>query len=116
MSKKHVSFKAIVSNISLVDNPWGEKSIRIDLTEERELPGPILVQPGRKDSTLAKEVMPIISQVLRSMPGLSINKVRIPRLTIYLTEDEWDKIIDKPHIGDVIIVSFYNNKVDIKKQ
>lgn len=110
MSK--ISFRARISNISLIDAPTSEKLIKIELSEDREIPGPIVMQKGENE--LAREVVPIVSQILRSMPGLSGGKVRIPRLTIFLTEDEWDKILEKPNIGEYLEITFEDKNVNIK--
>lgn len=108
-----VSFKARISNISLVDSPTGEKLVKIELSEDRELPGPVVMQKG--ESELAREVVPIVSQILRSMPGISGGKIRIPRLTVFFTEDEWEKILDKPNIGEYLEVIFDGKNLYIKK-
>ena len=112
-----VKFRAVVTNISLVDNPWGEKIVKIDVTEEREVPGPVIVQHGSANE-LSREIAPIISQVLKSMPipGMS-GRIRIPRATLYLTEDEWDRLVRKPSIGDLIEITITNEgdvKVELK--
>ncbi len=107
-----VSFKAMITNITLIDAPNGEKLVKIDLSEEREVPGPVIMGSG---SEIAREVMPVVSQILRSMPGFSGGKVRVPRLTVYLTEDEWEKIINKPNIGEYMEVTFENKEVKMSK-
>jgi len=111
---KNVLIKAVVSNISIIDNPWGEKMIKLDLTEERETPGPVMIQRDGRDD-IAKEIMPIVSQVLKSMPMFGVQgKVRVPRLTLYLTEDEWEKLLEKPTIGEIIEIKIQDKKISIK--
>ncbi len=107
-----VSFRAMITNITLIDSPGGEKLVKIDLSEDREIPGPVIMGQG---SELAREVMPVVSQILRSMPGFAGGRIRVPRLTIYLTEDEWDKILEKPNIGEFLEVVFEDKKISIKK-
>ncbi len=106
-----VSFKAMITNITLIDSPSGEKLVKIDLSEEREMPGPVVMGQG---SELAREVVPVVSQILRSMPGFSGGRIRVPRLTIYLSEDEWDKILDKPNIGEYLEVVFEDKKIQVR--
>ncbi len=108
-----VRLRAIVTSISVVDNPWGEKLVKIEMSEERELPGPVVVQRG--GSELAREIAPVISQVLRSLPGFAGGKARIPRLVLYLFEDEWEKMLEKPNIGDAIEIVFEKNKIEARK-
>ena len=113
---RKILIKAVVSNISIIDNPWGEKMIKIDLTEERETPGPIMIQKGSRDN-ISREIMPIVSQVLKSMPMFGTQgKVRIPRLTLYLTEDEWERILNKPTIGEVIEIEIDDKKISINQK
>ena len=111
-----IIIKAVVSNISIIDNPWGEKMIKLDLTEERETPGTVMIQKGGRND-IAREIMPIVSQVLKSMPMFGTQgKVRIPRLTLYLTEDEWDKILNKPTIGEIIEIELNDKKISVRQE
>ncbi len=97
-----IRFKALVTNISIVDSPIGERMVKVELTEEREAPGPIVMQRG-EPSELSREIVPIISQILRTIPMFNVaGKIKVPRLTLYLTEDEWDKLLYKPTIGEYI--------------
>lgn len=106
-----VRFRAVLTNISVVDNPWGEKLVRLELTDERELPGPVVAQRGSNE--VAREIVPIVAQIIRSMPGFT-SRVRVPRLTVYLTEDEWERLVRKPNIGDVIEVEFSGERVEVR--
>jgi len=109
----HVVVKGIVVSKSLTTDALGTRIIKIEIAEERELPGPIIMQP--RDSTLAKEIIPIVSQVMRALPPFSQNKVMTPRAVIFLTEDEWDRIIDKFDIGDEVEILIEKGKISIKK-
>lgn len=109
-----ISFKAIVSGKQIFNDPIGEKCIKIDLIEEREIPPPILIAQGQQ-SELMKEISPILQQVLRSMPITKQNKIVIPRLTIWLTMDEWELLHPKPEIGDEIDVIVSHKSINIKK-
>ena len=109
-----IRIRVVVTSVSIVDNPWGEKLIKIEMSEEREVPGPIVVQKGGGE--LAREIAPVITQVLRSLPGFSGGKMKVPRLILYLYEDEWEKMLEKPNIGDTVEVYFAKDKVDIRKE
>ena len=114
MNERGVRFRAVITNISIVDNPWGEKMVKIDLSEEREAPSTVMVP--REQSELAREIAPVLSQVLRSMPFFSaMSRFRLPRLSIYLTEEEWDRLIERPTIGDVMEVEVTRSSVRIRK-
>ena len=98
-----VSFRAIVTSKTLVSDITGTRYIKIDLAEEREMPGPIIVTEDRNASELVREIAPVVRQVLRTLPGpFGSGKVLTPRLTIWLTEDEWESLTDKPDIGDEV--------------
>ncbi len=109
-----VKVKVTLVSKSLINDPFGEKLIKLEFAEEREMPGPIIVQQG--NNPLMKDIIPIVSQVLRSMPFFAGRKATIQRLVLYLTEDEWDKITDKPDIGDEVTVVIKGRKIEIKKE
>lgn len=110
---KSVKIRAILVGKSLIKNPWGEKVVKLEFVEERELPTPVVVQPP--GSELAKEVMPIINQIMRSMPLLSQGRANMPRLTLYLTEEEWDRLLEKPEIGEEVLIEIKGKSVFISK-
>ena len=115
MNSKSVKFKAVVTNISIMDTPLGDRLVKIDLTEDREGPGTLIMQP-KNQPELAREIVPVLSQVLRSMPFFgTLNKYKLPRLSLYLTEEEWDKLVERPTIGDVIEVEVTKESVVIRK-
>jgi len=109
-----IKVRATVTSVSIVDNPWGEKLIKIEMSEEREVPGPVVVQKGGGE--LAREIAPVITQVLRSLPGFTGGRVKIPRLILYLYEDEWDKMFEKPNIGDTVEICFTKDRIDVRKE
>lgn len=110
-----VRFKALVTNISIVDTPWGERVVRVDLTEERETPS-TFVMPSDQ-SEIAREIAPVVSQILRAMPFFGVaGKARLPRLSLYLTEEEWDRLIDRPTIGDLVEVEVTKGVIRVRKE
>ncbi|RLF04844.1 MAG: hypothetical protein DRK00_05830 [Thermoprotei archaeon] len=114
MSGRSVKFRAVVTNISIVDSPWGEKMVKIDLSEEREAPSTMVITS--QQSELARELAPVLSQVLRSMPFFgAMSRARLPRLSLYLTEEEWDRLIERPTIGDVMEVEIARGSIKVSK-
>jgi len=110
-----VKFRAVVTNISIIDTPIGERLVKLDLTEDREGPGTLIVQP-KDQPELARELVPVLSQLLRSMPIFGgLNLFKMPRLSLYLTEEEWDRLVEKPTIGDSIEVEVSKSRVEIRK-
>jgi hypothetical protein len=114
MSGISVRFKAKVSNISLFDAPFGERMVKLELTEEREMPEPMFVRSP--DSEISREIAPIISQIMRMFPGASPGVMRVPRVTLVLTEDEWEKFVTKPSIGDFFEITISNEKIELKRE
>ena len=112
--RNSVRFKATVTNISIVDTPWGERVVKVDLTEERETPSTIILPA--EQSEIAREIAPVVSQILRSMPFFGASgKARLPRLSLYLTEEEWEKLVDRPTIGDTMEVEVAKGSLRIRK-
>jgi len=108
-----VTFKATVVGKSLVTDPLGNRGVRLDLTEEKEAPPPVIISPEGSTSPLAREVMPVINQVMQSLPFIRPGKVTLQRLTLWLTEDEWERLEQKPEIGDEVEVKISKNVVSI---
>jgi len=113
VSHTHVVIKGIVVSKTLTKDTLGNNIVKIEIAEEREIPGPVIMHP--RDSTLAKEIIPIVSQVMRALPPFSQNKVMMPRAVLFLTEDEWDRIIDKFDIGDELEIYIEKGRITIKK-
>jgi hypothetical protein len=111
------SFKGYVISKTLMPDPLGNKLIKIDIVEERENPGPI-VAGGDESAMMAREVMNMMQQVLKSMPLLNQalgNKVLIPRITIWLTDDEIEYFGGKLDVGDYVEVTLQNGIIGIKR-
>jgi hypothetical protein len=109
-----VKFKASVAGKNVVRAPNGEKMFRIDLVEEQESPPPVFY--SSQDSELAKDVIPIMQQVLRMMPIPLSTSFQLPRLTIWLTEDEWDRLEPKPELGDILTVIISGGEIRISRE
>lgn len=109
-----VKFKAVVAGKNVIRAPNGEKMFRIDLVEEQESPPPVFY--SSQESDLAKDVLPIMQQVLRMMPIPLSTSLQIPRLTLWLTEDEWGMLEPKPELGDVLTVIVSSGEIKIFKE
>ena len=107
-----IKFKAIITSKSVYNEPTGGKGVKIELVEERELPPPVVMSRG-EGADLMKDVMPIISQIVQALPFTRGGKITVPRLMIWLSEDEWDKLEPKPDIGDEVEVTITSAKVTI---
>ncbi len=108
-----VKFKAVLVSKTLITDPTGENFIKLEFIEEREVPGPVITMQGHQ-SEIMREVIPVVSQVIRSLT--TRGKVRYPRLVLYLSEDEWSKLPRKLDIGDEveIVIGREDYKVNVK--
>ncbi|MCX8161564.1 MAG: arcadin 1 [Candidatus Bathyarchaeota archaeon] len=110
-----VSFRAVVVGKILEKLPSGEEVVRIDLAEEKPAPPPIIMDTSRlEQSEIAREVLPVVSQMLSSLP-ISRATVRVPRVTLVLTRDEWDQLQSKPDLGDELTVTIVGSDIRISK-
>ncbi len=88
--------------------------VKIELTEDREIPEPVFIRST--DSEIGREIAPIISQIMKMLPGASPGVVRVPRITVMLSEDEWEKFVTKPSIGDFFEIVITNEKIELKRE
>lgn len=110
-----VSFKAIVVGKILEKLPSGEEVVRIDLAEEKPATPPIIMDTSRlEQSEIAREVIPVVSQVLASLP-ISRATIRVPRVTIVLTMDEWSQLKSKPDLGDEMTITIEGDSMHISR-
>ena len=108
-----IKFTALVSGKKIVHHPQGGKRIKIDLIEEKELPPPVFLSPSNSD--LPKEVFPLVKQVIKMMPIQAPKSISLPRLTVWLTEDEWDALDPKPEVGETLTVSVSGKEIKISR-
>lgn len=96
------SFRAILTSKTLVQILPGEKLVKLEFVEEREIPGPIITTSGSQ-SEMLREIMPIVNQVLKSVAPRP--RVSFPRINIFLTEEEWDRITSRPEVGEEALIT-----------
>ena len=108
-----IKFRAIVTSKTMYGDPLGGRGVKIELAEERELPPPIVMSRGEV-SDLLKDVVPVVSQIIQSLPFTRGGKVTFPRMTIWLSEEEWDRLEPKPDIGDEVEVVISSSNVTIR--
>jgi len=83
------------------NNEW---YVRLEFSQEKI--NPPQVSP-RSDDAL-QSLVPTIQQIVRSF--LPIPSSLMPRMILLLREDEWEKIENKPDIGDEIIIKISDDK------
>lgn len=107
-----IKFKAVVLSKSMYNDPLGGRGVKIELAEEKETPPPVVMSRG-ESSDLVKDVMPIVNQILQSLPFARGGKVTFPRMIVWLSEEEWEKLEPKPDIGDEVEVAISSSKITI---
>lgn len=102
-------FKGVVVSKTMVQDPTGTKYIKIDVVEEKELPSAMFFSESSEVSSIARDVIPLLNQILRSLPFTG-GKVQVPRVTIWFTEEEIEEMgnID---VGDVVEIYIERSKV-----
>ncbi|NPA23780.1 MAG: arcadin 1 [Crenarchaeota archaeon] len=112
-----LSFRGYVLSKSIVYDLSGGRMVKIDIVEERELPGPVIAGSD-EIARLAREVMPLVQQLLKSMPfpglGTTGGKLPIPRITLWLTEDEVEAL-GRLDVGDYVEVMIQEGKIEVRR-
>lgn len=111
-----IKFRGYVSGKIITYDLTGQKMVRIEIVEEKETPGPVVISSSDEVARLAREVVPLVQQLLKTLP-LPLTpggKITIPRVMIWLTEEEVEALgsID---VGDYVEISIDHGKIEIKK-
>jgi len=98
-----VVFSALlISKTMFKDN--NEWYVRLEFSQEKGTP-PTLSNPSA--DPVLQGILPIMQQVMRNiLPQANL----MPRLILILREDEWEKLENKPDIGDEVTIRFSDNK------
>lgn len=105
--------KGVVVSKQLVADPVGTRYIKIDVVEEKDMPGPLVMSPPDEQSAqMAREIMPLVSQIVKSLP-FPLNKIAVPRLTLWLTDDEAETLGDID-VGDAVEIVVEQGYVRIR--
>ncbi|MEZ0247739.1 MAG: arcadin 1 [Thermoproteus sp.] len=108
-----VVVKGVVVSKQLVTDPTGTRYIKIDVVEEKDIPGPLIMStPDEQAAQMAREIMPLVSQIVKSLP-FSLNKIAVPRLTIWLTDDEAESL-GEIDVGDNVDIEIEQGAIKIR--
>jgi hypothetical protein len=110
------TIKGVVVSKQLVYDPTGTRYIKIDIMEEREIPGPIATFPAHDERAthLAREVVPILTQIIKSLP-FGGGKIPVPRLTAWLTDEEAE-VLGDIDVGDTVVISIEGGEVRVRRE
>jgi hypothetical protein len=108
-----VVVKGVVVSKQLVADPTGTRYVKIDVVEEKDIPGPLVMAPPDEQSVpVAREIMPLVSQIIKSLP-FSLNKIAVPRLTVWLTDEEVESLGDID-VGDSVDIEIDQGVIKIR--
>jgi len=110
------TIRGVVISKQLVYDPSGTKYIKVDVVEEKELPGPVAAFSAQDEQAaqIIREVMPLVTQIVRSLP-FGGGKIAVPRLTLWLTDEELEMFGDVD-VGDVVLISVENGEIKVKPE
>ncbi|MCU7786564.1 arcadin 1 [Pyrobaculum sp. 3827-6] len=108
--------RGVVVSKQLVYDPTGTRYIKIDIIEEKELPGPVAAFSAQDEQAaqLMREVMPLVTQIVRSLP-FGGGKISVPRVTLWLTDEEVE-IFGDIDVGETITISVEGGVISIKPE
>ncbi|AET31994.1 arcadin 1 [Pyrobaculum ferrireducens] len=111
-----VVIRGVVVSKQLVYDPTGTRYIKIDIIEEKELPGPVAAFSAQDEQAaqLMREVMPLVTQIVRSLP-FGGGKISVPRVTLWLTDEEVE-IFGDVDVGETITISVEGGVISIKPE
>ncbi|ABP51366.1 MULTISPECIES: arcadin 1 [Pyrobaculum] len=111
-----VAIRGVVVSKQLVYDPAGTRYVKIDIIEEKELPGPVAAFSAQDEQAaqLMREVMPLVTQIVRSLP-FGGGKITVPRVTLWLTDEELE-IYGDIDVGDVVAIQVEGGTVTIKPE
>ncbi len=113
-----IRIRGYVASKIVVHDPTGGKMIAIQIVEEREVPNPLSITGGGEMSQLMRDIMPVVQQILRSLPlvgQLMGGKVTIPRLIVWLSEEEAEALGPNLDVGDYVEIRIEGGKLELEK-
>ena len=105
-------FRVRVNKIESVRDLDGNLGKRIELVEERGVL-PFVVRPQTEEAKMAQDVLQTLQQ---QMPFLQQRtQISIPKLLLFLTEQEYDQLGIDFDVNQVFEVSLENQSIKFKK-
>ncbi len=108
------AMRGIVISKQIVYDPLGTRYIKVEIVEERDVPSPIIMSDSPEVASIAREVMPLVTQIVRSMPFTGPNRITVPRVTLWLTDEEMESFGDLD-VGDYVEMELGGGRLTLKK-
>jgi len=110
-SVKLTMFRVRVNKIESVRDLDGNLGKRIELVEERGV-SPFVVRPQTDEQKMAQDVLQALQQ---QMPFLQRSQLAIPKILLFLTEQEYDSLGINFDVNQIFEVVLENQSIKFKK-
>ena len=105
-------FRVRVNKIESTRDLDGNLGKRIELAEEREV-SPFVVRPPTEEAKVAQDIMQALQQQMPFLPQRT--QFTIPKLLLFLTEQEYDSLGIEFDVNQVYEVTLENQSIKFKK-
>ena len=105
-------FRVRVNKIESIRDLDGNLGKRIELFEEREV-SPFVVRPPTEEAKVAQDIMQALQQQMPIFPQRT--QFAIPKLLLFLTEQEYDSLAIEFDVNQVYEVTLENQSIKFKK-
>ena len=105
-------FRVRVNKIESIRDLDGNLGKRIELLEEREV-SPFVLRPQTEEAKVAQDILQALQQQMPIFPQRT--QFAIPKLLLFLTEQEYDSLAIEFDVNQVYEVTLENQSIKFKK-
>jgi hypothetical protein len=105
-------FRVRVNKIESTRDLDGNLGKRIELLEEREV-SPFVLRPQTEEAKVAQDILQALQQQMPIFPQRT--QFAIPKLLLFLTEQEYDSLAIEFDVNQVYEVTLENQSIKFKK-
>ena len=105
-------FRVRVNKIESIRDLDGNLGKRIELVEERKIPG-FVVRPRTEEAKMVQDVLQAVQQQLPMVPAS--RQFTIPKIILFLTEQEYESLDIDFDVNQVYDITLANQAVSFRK-
>ena len=105
-------FRVRVNKIESIRDLDGNLGKRIELVEERKIPG-FVVRPRTEEAKMEQDVLQAVQQQLPMVPART--QFTIPKIILFLTEQEYESLDIDFDVNQVYEITLSNQAVSFRK-
>ena len=105
-------FRVRVNKIESIRDLDGNLGKRIELVEERKIPG-FVVRPRTEEAKMVQDVLQAVQQQLPMVPAS--RQFTIPKVILFLTEQEYESLDIDFDVNQVYDITLANQAVSFRK-